>query len=278
MNALQTIAEHANRPISSNTLGTQIHRAVTDLFGKVGLAITLHGADKRLVLIALIDAGGQEHLPMPLDLTATPEHEGSIEIPEPNTWVPAETVGFLGAADIAAVFEHAGRIARVPWELGGYFQFDFLLLGDATADSEISEAQQLQLNLLATSLFRKAERAELIRAQGWIQGELEEIARLQELLRPDHLEDIKGAKFAVFTQAFRLAGGDYYDVSKLTGQTPEERAAARRGCIQPGHRGCVRSWTGRCGRSGYVGCDYENPQRQSRDRGKSWFTYGSELR
>ena len=66
MNALQTIAAHANRPISSNTLGSQIHRAVTDLFGTVGLAITLRGVDDRLALVSLIDAQGNEHIPMPL--------------------------------------------------------------------------------------------------------------------------------------------------------------------------------------------------------------------
>ena len=114
-------------------------------------------------------------------------------------------------------------MARVPWELGGYFEFDFLLLADSDTDGEITEAQQLQLNLLATSLFRKAERAELIRAEGWIKGELQQIARLQELLRPDHLDTIAGAEFAIFTQAFRLAGGDYYDVSKLTNRAPDDR-------------------------------------------------------
>ena len=223
MNALQTIAAHANRPISSNTLGSQIHRTVTDLFGTVGLAITLRGVDDRLALVSLIDAQGNEHIPMPLDLTTAPEGGGSIEALGANTWSPAKTVEYAGAPELATVFEQVRRMARVPWELGGYFEFDFLLLADSDTDGEITEAQQLQLNLLATSLFRKAERAELIRAEGWIKGELQQIARLQELLRPDHLDTIAGAEFAIFTQAFRLAGGDYYDVSKLTNRAPDDR-------------------------------------------------------
>lgn len=74
----------------------------------------------------------------------------------------------------------------------------------------------LVANLAATCVARVRDTRQLREASQWIEKELEEIAALQRLLRPQDDLRLKGARVAVYTDSYGHAGGDYYDIMRLT--------------------------------------------------------------
>jgi serine phosphatase RsbU (regulator of sigma subunit) len=85
---------------------------------------------------------------------------------------------------------------------------------------EISDVHAERFFFLKGWLFSRrdleAARRELKQANQWIEEELEDISRLQQLMLPDKGLSIPGAKVAYTYRAMSGAGGDYLDVMDLS--------------------------------------------------------------
>lgn len=219
MDSFARIAEFTRQPVCAATLAGQLHAAAVALFGNCALALLEDGGHARLSMLGLVDHGGRVHGRFDPCADAGPEGLGQVARGRPGAGV-VPALDFSGDDAVEAVVTSAASVLRLPWTLGGFSGFEFLVLADAGQLRAVDEAQALQFCLVATSLFRKAERAELMQARSWIDAELTRIASLQQLLRPHSLERIKGARFAVYSEAYRLVGGDYFDVATLSHLAP----------------------------------------------------------
>jgi len=223
MSPFELIAQHTERPVCAASLPQQLQDAAAALFGPVAVALVEEAGGGRWKLHGLVDA--QRHA------------EGGFGLPGSASGPPAlGTLAFDAAgADICEIaiarFEPAtpgaerlelpARAVYLPWPLGGFFRYAFLLLGEATAGPPPADPLAgLEFVLIATSLSRKAEHAALIEARSWIDEEIDRIAALQRLLRPDSLDQVAGARFAVRSEAFRLVGGDYFDIARFPHRRP----------------------------------------------------------
>ena len=223
MTPLDVLNKHTSHAIESWQFGRTLHGALCELIDCLGLAITIREKEGSSSLIYFIHSNGTEVLPLKgklADCQKSDIYLGDIDL---NTWMDVKSLEFETTSELTSEIEGYESVARVAWQLGGYSTYDILLftIGDSGYSGAVSEYLQMAVNLLATGILRRVENTELAKAEGWIKKELHEIAKLQELLRPEILDDINGADFAVHAQAYRYAGGDYYDVSKLNHFNPE---------------------------------------------------------
>ena len=85
---------------------------------------------------------------------------------------------------------------------------------EAFSEKELEETI-LRANLVAAMVNNLETARKLIGASIKIQGEIEQIARIQRALLPEELPDIPGLKIAANYTTFDRAGGDLYDVVRL---------------------------------------------------------------
>lgn len=85
---------------------------------------------------------------------------------------------------------------------------------EAFSEKELEETI-LRANLVAAMVNNLETARKLIGASIKIQGEIDQIARIQRALLPDELPDIPGLKLAANYTTFDRAGGDLYDVVRL---------------------------------------------------------------
>ncbi len=110
----------------------------------------------------------------------------------------------------------------IPLYLDGEIKRWVLILGEETqqfAPVDLEEATLLA-NLAATYMVRIDETQALSKANEWIEKELNDIGRLQNMLLPQQDINIPGADIASFFAACDRAGGDYYDIVNLSELTP----------------------------------------------------------
>ena len=218
MTPLDIVNKYTSHAIDSKQFGKTLHDALCELIDCLGLAITIRDKNDQSSLVYFIHSNGTEALPMQDKLSECPSSDIQLADIPLNSWSKTSQLHIQGTDDFENEIDGYDNVARVAWELGGYFTYDILLFTppDSGYSGPVSEYLQMGVNLLATGILRRVEKTELVEAENWINKELCEIAKLQELLRPDNLEDIRGADFAVHAEAYRFAGGDYYDISNLT--------------------------------------------------------------
>src|SRR5688572_10120606 len=85
---------------------------------------------------------------------------------------------------------------------------------EAFSEKELEETI-LRANLVAAMVNNLETARKLIGASIKIQGEIEQIARIQRALLPEELPEITGLKIAANYTTFDRAGGDLYDVLRL---------------------------------------------------------------
>jgi len=110
----------------------------------------------------------------------------------------------------------------IPLYLDGEIRRWVLILGEQQNQFAKIELEQaiLLANLAGTYMARIDETQALEKANAWIEKELDEIARVQQLLLPQSEIRIKGADVASFYSACEKAGGDYYDIANLSEMEP----------------------------------------------------------
>ena len=226
MTPLDVLSKHTSSAIESRQFGKTLHDALCELIDCLGLAITVRDDNESSYLVYFIHSNGEEVLPLKGKLSDCLKSDIQVSNISLNSWTAFEQYEFLAENEVTGEIKGYESVARVAWQLGGYSTYDILLfsIGDSGYSGVVSEYLQMAVNLLATGILRRVENTELSKAEGWINKELEEIAKLQETLRPDILDDIKGAEFAVHAEAYRYAGGDYYDVANLNHFNEESQA------------------------------------------------------
>jgi serine phosphatase RsbU (regulator of sigma subunit) len=101
--------------------------------------------------------------------------------------------------------------------------------GDSPVVQEI-ENLFLKLELMLARCDLEAAQSQLEEANAWIDQELEEMTRLQQLMLPSKNQSIPGAEIAFTYRAMRGAGGDYIDfLSKC--ENPEKSELHKLGMI-----------------------------------------------
>jgi sigma-B regulation protein RsbU (phosphoserine phosphatase) len=128
----------------------------------------------------------------------------------------------LDLADDRALGDFAARYRSamaVPVFLGGEVTHWAVVLGrdpDAFDAAEVAHLM-LRANLIGTAAHNHRLAAELRAANTWIEGEIEQIARLQRSLLPGPPPRVPGIRIAAHFESFAVAGGDHYDVFPLRG-------------------------------------------------------------
>ena len=98
-------------------------------------------------------------------------------------------------------FSHNGRTSK--WLL--------LFDGKQTLEKSVIENLFLKINWVLTNRQLEQTETQLRDANAWIDQELEEMTRLQQLMLPDRKQTIPGSRIAFTYRAMRGAGGDYID-------------------------------------------------------------------
>ncbi len=100
------------------------------------------------------------------------------------------------------------------------YNYLVLLKDEVQLDEKEIRANYYQLLYLLKEHQYQAMRTKLTIAEEWIQDELDEIARLQQLMLPDKDLSLPGVELAFTYRAMKGAGGDYLDIADLTRLTP----------------------------------------------------------
>jgi serine phosphatase RsbU (regulator of sigma subunit) len=100
------------------------------------------------------------------------------------------------------------------------YQYLVLLVEDCQKDEKEIHAKYYQLLYLFKESQYQALQSKLAVAETWIQDELDEIARVQQLMLPDKDLTLPGVELAFTYRAMKGAGGDYLDIADLTRLTP----------------------------------------------------------
>lgn len=106
----------------------------------------------------------------------------------------------------------------IPIYLDGVIARWVLVLGtSANQFAEVNLEQAILLaNLAGTYMARIDETEALRQANAWIQKELDDIARIHQLLLPQEQVKIAGTHYAVLFESCDKAGGDYFDIVNLS--------------------------------------------------------------
>ncbi len=100
------------------------------------------------------------------------------------------------------------------------YQFLIVLADECQLDEQDIHAKYYQLLYLFKQSQYQALQDRLAVAETWIQDELDEIARVQQLMLPDKDLSLPGVELAFTYRAMKGAGGDYLDIADLTRLTP----------------------------------------------------------
>lgn len=95
--------------------------------------------------------------------------------------------------------------------LDGTQRWLVILSGKEVLEAQCVEAFSLKLELMLTQRRLEATEKQLKKANAWIDQELEEMTRLQQLMLPSKVQSIPGSEIAFTYRAMRGAGGDYID-------------------------------------------------------------------
>lgn len=120
--------------------------------------------------------------------------------------------------ECSGLFAGYRALIAVPLLLDGKIERWLLILGHQQDQFSTVDIDKLSLvaNLAATYVARVADMRRLKEASHWIQQELDDIARLQQMLMPDHETPVPGVRLAKRFEACEQAGGDYYDLVVLS--------------------------------------------------------------
>jgi sigma-B regulation protein RsbU (phosphoserine phosphatase) len=230
MNLDTLLKKYANLAVA-NPLDS-MREAVHALIGEHAVAAVLEtrtGAG-RFDVVGFMGPSGGVIVPLRVPLEAGSGNAPSLTVEdfEVGRWLPGRAVRAAGPDAMVREFDAASRIALLRWYISTRTTA-YLVLLDRNAGGPLDtvpEAQALALNVIATEFLRRTESRQLADANAWIDRELREIAALQNLLRPDNVSHIKGVDIAVCAQPFKYAGGDYYEIARLSTLFPAAEAPA----------------------------------------------------
>ncbi len=124
----------------------------------------------------------------------------------------------LKSSEISAIspFFEQGVVWSLPIPTRtGVTRWLLLLAPEHMLDAQQVEMLFLKLGWTLTSLHLHLHDKELQKANAWIERELDEMTRIQQLMLPDRDTKIPGTKVAFAYRALKGAGGDYLDFVSL---------------------------------------------------------------
>ncbi|HEX2972608.1 MAG TPA: PP2C family protein-serine/threonine phosphatase [Tepidisphaeraceae bacterium] len=161
----------------------------------------------------------------PSEITSRPIYHGGIlgqivSTGTPNIWHELELGDDPVLGDQLSRYHAAVAAPLFDNELGVNWVVAFA--PEPTAfDAHDLEELILRSNLVGSMLGNLATARQLIHANLQIQGELDQIARIQQALLPEEVPEVPGLKIAASYRTFDRAGGDIYDVCRVGSRMQE---------------------------------------------------------
>lgn len=119
--------------------------------------------------------------------------------------------------------DYIDAISLPLFQHGGVNRWLLLLFTEKGRVDTIDIERTLLMATIATNyVFSVEDARHLEQANNWIRGELEAVARIQQLLLPHDLSNTPGIKVARFFRPHAYVGGDYYDIAPLSLTPPTE--------------------------------------------------------
>lgn len=210
----------------------QISQGLRDHYGPlaIGFAADLPDDPGRVQLTGLCDLDGEVVLPLRDGLTPPahyPRFDRNAVIDEQWSNLP-ELEGATEA--VAAVFAQCHALFMVDWLVEQPSHWHLVILSPIHAPPGNPGDRGLVFvsNMLAVNVLRALDKARLAEANRWIEREMDEIVRLQQSLRPINPERIEGVTVAIRAINYRYAGGDYFDLPRLTHRVEPDRQCSGR--------------------------------------------------
>lgn len=222
-----------------NWMLQQLSTGLRERYGRQYVGFVRRGEDpSRVELLGLCNLEGElvvelgenfEHTKAPL--SARLGNDAGTEY-----WFDAGEFGAWGNAAVDAHFGEAKSAFIAPWLVDRPGDWLILVMSPIAAPASHREDRGLSVsaNLLATNLLRALDARRLEHANAWIEREMEEIAKLQQLLRPDPDVSIEGVDVAYSSHIYQYAGGDYLDIPRLSHLVPAEQR-----CPHADHWGAI---------------------------------------
>jgi len=123
-------------------------------------------------------------------------------------------------------FEQHLNIASFPLFLQGRVEKWILILFNRPIPLNNTDIERIWLiaTLAINYGFSEENANKLRQANQWIENELNDLARIQNLLLPQDLSNTPGIRVAARLKPYAQVGGDYYDVSQLTSLFHDEQS------------------------------------------------------
>ncbi len=218
----QQIAELCHQPETSPSwMLSRFWTGLTAHYGKlvVGFACDVRGEPGRIQLTGLCDMDGNTVLPIREQFTPARDYPviaaDSLNLEQ---WSDVPALESCSNDAITGCFDRCRSMFLVDWLIDQPAHWYLLIMSpiDAPVGGRSDRALSFIANMLAVNLLRALDKKRLEEANRWIDRELDEISRLQHLLRPVDPHALNGVTIAVHAESYRYAGGDYFDLPRLT--------------------------------------------------------------
>lgn len=212
----------ADASVDPNWMLQRLHEGLKERYGTLAVGFARFrkkSRSPRIQLLGLCDQNGKIQVELADDFRASPDQpECALSHRSTEAWQSVESFGEWNHEAVDACFDQHRSAFLAPWLIDKPTDWLILVLSPIQAPAAHREDRGLTVstNLLATNLLRALDARRLERANAWIDRELEEIARLQRLLQPDEAISLAGVDVRFSSKIYRYAGGDYFDVPRLT--------------------------------------------------------------
>ncbi|MDX1572335.1 MAG: PP2C family protein-serine/threonine phosphatase [Xanthomonadales bacterium] len=209
-----------------NWMLERLGSGLRERYGRVAVGFVRIGR-RQAYLLGLCDAEGKLLVQIAEDFKPGPQHPtASIWTPRTEVWFPADQLPAWSDPAIEECLGETQAAFLTPWLVDRPDDWMILVLSPIAAPQGGDRGLAVTANLLATSLLRALDARRLAQANAWIDREMDEIARLQRLLQPDEDLELGGVDIAFCSHFYQYAGGDYFDIPRLTHLIPEDQRAA----------------------------------------------------
>ena len=213
----------AQASVESNWLLEQLSRGLRERYGALACGFVRQREPGSAQLLGLCDATGRILIPLSDDFQPDRRHpRAPVTALATESWLETDAFGRWGVSDVDDCFAESRSVFVSPWLIDRPADWHMLILSPIAAPAFLRQDRGLSVNanLLATNLLRSLDAQRLQRANAWIEREMDEIARLQRLLQPEARIELDGVEVAFASHIYHYAGGDYFDVPRLTHLVP----------------------------------------------------------
>ncbi len=228
---LKLISELRDSETHASQLFNMFSGYIRERFGACAMALvcTEGLAQNEFRILSFSDDHGRSVVES-LDFSASPDQASVLQSENRRTLLnPSQPVIRRGTEYgidpmFGELFGNYIDVISLPmFQHGGVYRWLLLLFTESGKVDQVDIERGLVMATLAINyVFSIEDARRLAEANAWIQGELKSVARIQQLLLPQSLEDTPGIKVARLFQPHTYVGGDYYEITPLSAFLKQE--------------------------------------------------------